>query len=137
MMGCLPLKKHLAELLRGIDVEFSARLLIDLIAQSVDRARETVAKGAESHSVHHKAGVLHFSKHSAQRKLNLIIQLIHLKLFELFFGDGLEPVYRLGAAKLRAAVAHGHTMQVIIALGRVEQVRRQRCIVYKAATSAP
>ena len=77
-------KEDLPELLGGVDVEFLPGIAEDRLLRSLDPALEHIAEGDERHLVRLDARSLHFSEHAAERQLDLVIELLHAVLRELF-----------------------------------------------------
>ena len=77
-------KEDLPELLGGVDVEFLPGIAEDRLLRSLDPALEHIAEGDERHLIRLDARSLHFSEHAAERQLDLVIELLHAVLRELF-----------------------------------------------------
>ena len=77
-------KEDLPELLGGVDVEFLPGIAEDRLLRGLDPALEHIAEGDERHLVRLDARGFHFGEHAAERQLDLVIELLHAVLRELF-----------------------------------------------------
>ena len=125
-------KQHFTELLWRIYVELTACKLPYLVSKLLNAVVEACAELTQCRSVDHKSDRLHIGKHPTQRKLDIVIKLLHVKLLKLLLGHGLEPVYCLRAVKFGVEIAHADPLQGVVALGGFEKIRRKRSVVHKA-----
>ena len=138
-------KEDLPELLGGVDVEFLPGVVKNRLLRSLDPALEHIAEGDERHLVRLDARGLHFGEHTAERQLDLVIELLHAVLRELFRqrrierADGrglrqtgadargvLTDLLAVRTADGKAQVVLHDAVQIVAATCRVEIIGGQR-----------
>ena len=150
-------KQHLAQLAGGVDVEFAARVLVDLPDQHRDARVQLVAEGAQLVRRDRAAEHLHLREHAQERQLDLVIQPAHAELLDLVRGLGVDRadgadvlragrhglllsaerrdrrrVVQIERGQLGIAVGERDARQVVARLGRVDQIGRDTGVEFDA-----
>ena len=76
--------------------------------------------------------MLHIGKHAAQRHLDIVKELCHIKLFELGSRCFTQPPNPLCALKLRGTVAHRHPAETVIIRRGVKKIAGYLGVVHEA-----
>ena len=150
-------KQHLAQLAGGVDVEFAARVLVDLADQHLDTRVQLVAKGAQLVRRDRAARDLHLRKDTQERQLDFIKEPAHAKLLDLIRSLGVDRAHRahmlragfhrlllpaerrdrrrvvqIEHRKFGVAVGERHARQVVARLGRIDQIGRDAGVEFDA-----
>ena len=128
------LKQRFAELLRGIQVEFIARKLIDIRNQLLDALLKSFAEFFNTLCVNQEALALHRGKHLGKRQLDLVKQALLAVLlnggvhFGEYGGQICREYRRVAVGNIRARVFGGYAAQVVGVGGGVQHIGGEHCV---------